>query len=94
MDNLNVNIIGLATDGSIDVENSSISDEMYIFRNTSASGPVRLEAGNPYRVEEGRVLMVNRGSVDMYLNLEEKLLTERSVFVLLPDSIFEIKSYS
>lgn len=94
MDNLNINIVGLATDGSVDMENSFISDEMYIFRNTSASGPARLESGNPYRVEEGRVLMVNRGSVDMYFNLEERHLTEHSVVVLLPDGIFEIKSYS
>lgn len=94
MDNLNINIIGLATDGSVDFGNSFINDEMYIFRNASASGPARLEAGNPYRVEEGRVLMVNRGSVDMYFNLEERQLTERSVVVLLPDGIFEIKSYS
>lgn len=94
MDNLNINIIGLATDSTIDEDSSFVSDEMYIFRNTNASGPARLEAGNPYRVEEGRVMMVNRGSVDLYLNLEERHIATHSVLVLLPESIFEIKSFS
>ena len=85
--------LNLQTIGRKDRSPSHYAGEhFFITRHDFRADGVTL--GQPYRVDEGRVVMVTHGWVRISVNLEEQLLQQRSLVVIMPDSIFEIHAWS
>lgn len=87
IENLNLNIIEMLREEG---QQNYVDDNLFISMSVKEFQQKNLRVGQPYRIENGRAVCVTNGWSHCIINLEEYRLTEHTIVVIPPGSLFEI----
>ncbi len=81
-------------DEQMDYKRYYVDKNVLVAMDAKSFGPNSIQPNIPYHIDEGRVLMVTNGSLHVIINLEEFHIKQQTLFILVPDSIFEVLGWS